>query len=172
MSYNFLYLSFFRRGFLKAICPVVKKEHQRIRQAFHPIPVNDLSTEYLIRHKDSDFLFNAEFEALPRAKTLPHTASERPENKCKNRYNDIKACDLTRVKLSVQREMPATDYINGNFIKVRRDNHYTVYGVVGPFYYKNLMYLKAIQIKRITVIYLFYFRVTTTPRPSSLPRVH
>lgn len=77
----------------------MKKDHNLLRQSFHPIPVNDLPTEYVIRHKDSDFLFNAEFDALPRAKVLQHIVSERPENSRKNRYNDIKACDETRVKL-------------------------------------------------------------------------
>jgi protein-tyrosine phosphatase len=96
----------------------MKKDHSLIKQSFHPIPVDDLPTEYVIRHKDSDFLFNAEFDALPRSKILQHVASERPENMRKNRYNDIKAADETRVKLSELGTMPGSDYINANFIKV------------------------------------------------------
>ncbi|CAD5212467.1 unnamed protein product [Bursaphelenchus okinawaensis] len=120
-----------KRGIIKAFCPAIKKEHQRIRNVFNPIPVDDLATEYMIKHKDSDFLFNAEFEALPRAKNLPHTASEKQENKSKNRYNDIKACDITRVKLSQINEIPGSDYVNGNFVKGYNDRK-TFIATQGP----------------------------------------
>ena len=55
---------------------------------------------------------------LPRGKNLDHTISERKENARKNRYNDIKACDATRVRLRRSNGSPnASDYINANFIK-------------------------------------------------------
>lgn len=97
---------------------VGKSDHNLVKQSFHPIPIDDLPSEYVIRHKDSDFLFNAEFDSLPRAKILQHVNSEKPENLRKNRYNDIKACDETRVKLSELNNNPSSDYINANFIKV------------------------------------------------------
>lgn len=56
---------------------------------------------------------------LPRGKNLDHTISERKENARKNRYNDIKACDATRVRLRrVPGDPNSSDYINANFIKV------------------------------------------------------
>jgi protein tyrosine phosphatase len=49
---------------------------------------------------------------------LDHTISERKENTRKNRYNDIKACDATRVRLRrIPGDPTSSDYINANFIK-------------------------------------------------------
>lgn len=55
---------------------------------------------------------------LPRGKNLDHTISERKENSFKNRYNDIKAADATRVRLKKSSQDSSSDYINANFIKV------------------------------------------------------
>ncbi|KAG1688653.1 Tyrosine-protein phosphatase 69D [Nymphon striatum] len=57
-----------------------------------PIAVDDLPASFVMRHKDSDLLFQSEFEALPdRFKDRSTVASDSPENSCKNRYPDIKA---------------------------------------------------------------------------------
>lgn len=49
---------------------------------------------------------------LPRGKNLDHTISERKENARKNRYNDIKAADATRIRLRKLTGDPSSDYIN------------------------------------------------------------
>ncbi|KAI6225011.1 Protein-tyrosine-phosphatase [Aphelenchoides besseyi] len=120
----------YKKGLISTVC-LMKKDHTLIKQTFNPIPVDDLPNEYVIRHKDSDFLFNAEFEALPRNKSAPNTASDRPENVRKNRYNDIKAMDETRVKLNEISQIPGSDYVNGNFIK-GYNNQKTFIATQGP----------------------------------------
>jgi protein tyrosine phosphatase len=110
---SLLYL-LYRKGFIHHFCPI-KKEHNLLKQAFQAIPSDDLASEFIMRHRDSDYLFSAEFEALPKYKDMKFTASEKKENIKKNRYGDIKACDDTRVKLKVSPD--GSDYINANFIK-------------------------------------------------------
>ena len=104
----------YRKGIIRHFCPV-KKDHNLLKQAFQPIVAEDLASEFIIRHRDSDFLFSSEFEALPKYKDMKFSASERKENIKKNRYGDIKACDETRVKLKVSSD--GSDYINANFVK-------------------------------------------------------
>ncbi|XP_015264316.1 PREDICTED: receptor-type tyrosine-protein phosphatase eta-like, partial [Gekko japonicus] len=45
----------------------------------------------------------------------PKFAAELPENKGKNRYNNVLPYDISRVKLSFQNH-PASDYINANYV--------------------------------------------------------
>ncbi|PAV77395.1 hypothetical protein WR25_16591 [Diploscapter pachys] len=87
-----------------------------LKHDYSPIAVDDLPSEYIIRHRDSDFLFAKEYEAIPHY-SLPSTSSERRENTNKNRYNDIKAFDESRVKLKKINGDEHSDYINANFIK-------------------------------------------------------
>uniref|UniRef100_A0A158Q2W1 protein-tyrosine-phosphatase n=1 Tax=Dracunculus medinensis TaxID=318479 RepID=A0A158Q2W1_DRAME len=106
-----------KRGLIKQLCPI-NKDRTLLRPQFHATPIEDLPAEFIIRHRDSNFLFISEFEALPHYhRSYESSASERRENSHKNRYNDIKAFDSTRVKLSVVNADPSTDYINANFIK-------------------------------------------------------
>lgn len=104
-------------------CPLFSKmvskdvvERTLLKQTFGAIPVEDLPTEYVTRHRDSDFLFVQEYEALPHF-PMNTTASNRKENAIKNRYNDIRAFDETRVKLQQIGGDEHSDYINANFIK-------------------------------------------------------
>ncbi|KHN88898.1 Receptor-type tyrosine-protein phosphatase alpha [Toxocara canis] len=106
-----------KRGMMKQLCPV-KKDRVLLKPMFHATPVEDLPNEFIIRHRDSNFLFISEFEALPHYhRTFESLASERRENVHKNRYNDIKAFDATRVKLSQIGGDSSSDYINANFVK-------------------------------------------------------
>uniref|UniRef100_A0A914HQ12 protein-tyrosine-phosphatase n=1 Tax=Globodera rostochiensis TaxID=31243 RepID=A0A914HQ12_GLORO len=110
-----------KRGMVKRFCCITKKSsHDLLRPGIPPSPIrsDDLPAEYILKHRDSDYQFAQEFEMLPRGKNLDHTISERKENARKNRYNDIKACDATRVRLRrVPGDPNSSDYINANFIK-------------------------------------------------------
>ncbi|EGT56302.1 hypothetical protein CAEBREN_30513 [Caenorhabditis brenneri] len=108
---------------LSSWCPFFSKmtskdvvERTLLKQTFGAIPVEDLPTEYVVRHRDSDFLFVQEYEALPHFQ-MSTVASNRKENAPKNRYNDIRAFDETRVKLQQLEGDEYSDYINANFIK-------------------------------------------------------
>ncbi|GMS83523.1 hypothetical protein PENTCL1PPCAC_5698 [Pristionchus entomophagus] len=85
-----------------------------LKPAYEPIPAENLPQEFIMKHRDSDYLFTQEFEALPYPK-LPATASCR--NASKNRYKDIVAFDETRVKLNKVNGVETSDYINANWIK-------------------------------------------------------
>ncbi|KAL1231799.1 Receptor-type tyrosine-protein phosphatase [Trichinella spiralis] len=87
-----------------------------IRTYFQPTAVEDLPNEYLLRHRDSNFLFTVEFESLPNY-NFDTTASDKLENAPKNRYNDIKAFDITRVKLERVDDDSSSDYINANYVQ-------------------------------------------------------
>ncbi|KAF7694166.1 receptor-type tyrosine-protein phosphatase beta [Silurus meridionalis] len=66
---------------------------------------------------DSNYLLSEEFEDLKdvgRNQTLD--AARLPENRCKNRYNNILPYDATRVKLSCLEDDPSSDYINASFM--------------------------------------------------------
>ena len=66
-----------------------------------PLDKSDLVQAYLERHKDSDYGFQAEFELLPDGfPDRTHEIGDRPINRVKNRYPDIKCYDQTRVKLT------------------------------------------------------------------------
>ncbi|KAK3517590.1 hypothetical protein QTP70_012946 [Hemibagrus guttatus] len=66
---------------------------------------------------DSNYLLSEEFEDLKdvgRNQTLD--AARLPENRCKNRYNNILPYDSTRVKLSCLEDDLCSDYINASFM--------------------------------------------------------
>ncbi|XP_072528839.1 receptor-type tyrosine-protein phosphatase beta [Salminus brasiliensis] len=66
---------------------------------------------------DSNYLFSEEFEDLKDVgRNQALDAARLPENRCKNRYNNILPYDATRVKLSCLDDDPCTDFINASFI--------------------------------------------------------
>ncbi|EJW81242.1 protein-tyrosine phosphatase containing protein, partial [Wuchereria bancrofti] len=105
-----------RRGMIKQLCPM-SKDRILLKPHFHATLVDDLPEEYIIRRRDSNYLCISEFDALPNYRSMESSASERLENAHKNRYNDVKAFDATRVKLPIIGNDPSTDYINANFVK-------------------------------------------------------
>ncbi|XP_023233592.1 tyrosine-protein phosphatase non-receptor type 6-like [Centruroides sculpturatus] len=70
-------------------------------------------------------VYDLEFQKL---KALTDKLKQDPEfsckhgaqeiNRCKNRYKDILPYDITRVILTEDSEIPGSDYINANYIKV------------------------------------------------------
>ncbi len=92
------------------------------KQEISPIPKDAVVKEYMQRHKNSDFGFQAEFEMLPDRfpdRTTEHC--DRPFNRSKNRYPDIKCYDQTRVKLKEIEDKEGSDYINANFVSGYKD---------------------------------------------------
>ncbi|KAF5907896.1 receptor-type tyrosine-protein phosphatase beta-like, partial [Clarias magur] len=66
---------------------------------------------------DSNYLLSEEFEDLKDVgRNQAMDAARLPENRCKNRYNNILPYDATRVKLSCLEDDPCSDYINASFI--------------------------------------------------------
>ncbi|KAF4079469.1 hypothetical protein AMELA_G00178360 [Ameiurus melas] len=66
---------------------------------------------------DSNYLLSEEFEDLKDVgRNQALDAARIPENRCKNRYNNILPYDATRVKLSCLEDDLCSDYINASFI--------------------------------------------------------
>ena len=80
-----------------------------------PIDKDDLVAAYLERHRDSDYGFQAEFEQLPTSFADRTTEiCDRPANRPKNRYPDIKCYDQTRVRLKLPNENTEDSKEDGN----------------------------------------------------------
>jgi protein tyrosine phosphatase len=59
-------------------------------------------------------------QTFARDRTQPWNEGVLPENKAKNRYNDLAAYDATRVHLPLfPIDNNKTDYINANYVDVR-----------------------------------------------------
>ncbi|XP_059389008.1 receptor-type tyrosine-protein phosphatase eta-like isoform X2 [Carassius carassius] len=81
-----------------------------------PIKVEDYEAYYRRQRADSFCGFAEEFEDLrPVGINQPKTVAEAPENKAKNRYNNVLPYDSSRVKLSVL-SSSFDDYINASYM--------------------------------------------------------
>ncbi|KAK9516915.1 hypothetical protein VZT92_024823 [Zoarces viviparus] len=81
------------------------------------VRVEEYEAYYKKQRADSNCGFAEEFEDLKLVGTAQSKANaERPENKPKNRYNNVHPYDSSRVKLSIIHGSPYDDYINANYM--------------------------------------------------------
>ncbi|XP_007439776.2 receptor-type tyrosine-protein phosphatase eta, partial [Python bivittatus] len=80
------------------------------------LKVDHYESYFKKQRADSNCGFAEEYEILRLVgANQPKFAAELPENKGKNRYNNVLPYDISRVKLSIQNH-PTNDYINANYI--------------------------------------------------------
>ncbi|XP_068578957.1 receptor-type tyrosine-protein phosphatase eta-like [Cebidichthys violaceus] len=81
------------------------------------VRVEEYEAYYKKQKADSNCGFAEEFEDLKLVGTAQTKSSaETPENKPKNRYNNVHPYDSSRVKLSIIHGSPYDDYINANYM--------------------------------------------------------
>ncbi|XP_028970203.2 receptor-type tyrosine-protein phosphatase beta [Esox lucius] len=87
------------------------------RRISSPIKASHFESHLNKLQTDSNYLLSEEFEDLKDVgRNQPLDASRQPENRGKNRYNNILPYDSTRVKLSFQEDDPCSDFINASYI--------------------------------------------------------
>uniref|UniRef100_A0A8D0GBC8 Receptor-type tyrosine-protein phosphatase eta n=1 Tax=Sphenodon punctatus TaxID=8508 RepID=A0A8D0GBC8_SPHPU len=80
------------------------------------VKVENFETYFKKQQADSNCGFAEEYEELRSVGVnQPKFAAELPENKGKNRYNNVLPYDISRVKLLIQ-DHPSEDYINANYM--------------------------------------------------------
>ncbi|CAB1322807.1 unnamed protein product, partial [Coregonus sp. 'balchen'] len=104
--------------------PLVRMSMRRERptSAVHmgvrgPIKIIHFDSHYIKLQADSNYLLSEEYEDLKDVgRNQPLDTALLPENRGKNRYNNILPYDSTRVKLSYVDDDPCSDYINASYI--------------------------------------------------------
>ncbi|XP_064570901.1 receptor-type tyrosine-protein phosphatase eta [Zonotrichia leucophrys gambelii] len=97
-----------------------RKDKRNTEVSFSPIKskmikVENFESYFKKQQADSNCGFAEEYEELKSAGVhQPKFAAELPENRGKNRYNNVLPYDISRVKLSNQ--STGTDYINANYM--------------------------------------------------------
>uniref|UniRef100_A0A3Q1IKP3 protein-tyrosine-phosphatase n=1 Tax=Anabas testudineus TaxID=64144 RepID=A0A3Q1IKP3_ANATE len=82
-----------------------------------PIKIPNFETHYNKLQADSNYLLSSEYEDLKEVgRNQPLDSALLPENRGKNRYNNILPYDSTRVKLSYVDDDLCSDYINASYI--------------------------------------------------------
>ncbi|KAG7232112.1 hypothetical protein INR49_009550 [Caranx melampygus] len=88
--------------------------HRRISS---PVKIVHFESHYNKLMADSHYLLSEEYEDLKDVgRNQPLDSALLPENRGKNRYNNILPYDSTRVKLSYVDDDPCSDYINASYI--------------------------------------------------------
>uniref|UniRef100_A0AAY4BMX1 protein-tyrosine-phosphatase n=1 Tax=Denticeps clupeoides TaxID=299321 RepID=A0AAY4BMX1_9TELE len=94
-----------------------KKLNLKIGGRFSSGPLAHFETHLAKLQADSNYLLSEEFEDLKDVgRNQPLDTARVPENRGKNRYNNILPYDATRVKLSYLEDDPCSDYINASYI--------------------------------------------------------
>ncbi|XP_076743117.1 receptor-type tyrosine-protein phosphatase beta isoform X2 [Maylandia zebra] len=89
----------------------------RGRRISSPIKIVNFESHYSKLQADSNYLMSEEYEDLKDVgRNQPLDSALLPENRGKNRYNNILPYDSTRVKLSYVDDDPCSDYINASYI--------------------------------------------------------
>ncbi|XP_030622900.1 receptor-type tyrosine-protein phosphatase beta [Chanos chanos] len=87
------------------------------RRISSPIKIVQFEAHLTKLQADSNYLLSEEFEDLKDVgRNQPLDTALLPENRGKNRYNNILPYDSTRVKLSYVDDDPCSDYINASYI--------------------------------------------------------
>ncbi|XP_056656711.1 receptor-type tyrosine-protein phosphatase beta isoform X2 [Monodelphis domestica] len=87
------------------------------RRTSSPIKVNQFEAHFMKLQADSNYLLSKEYEDLKEVgRNQSCDTALLPENRGKNRYNNILPYDTTRVKLSNVDDDPCSDYINASYI--------------------------------------------------------
>ncbi|XP_062432311.1 receptor-type tyrosine-protein phosphatase eta [Rhea pennata] len=101
-----------------------RKDRRNTEMSFSPIKVKksklikveNFESYFKKQQADSNCGFAEEYEELrPAGVHQPKFAAELPENRGKNRYNNVLPYDISRVKLSAQSHA-TDDYINANYM--------------------------------------------------------
>ncbi|XP_056138330.1 receptor-type tyrosine-protein phosphatase beta-like [Lampris incognitus] len=87
------------------------------RRISSPIKIMHFDAHFAKLQADSNYLLSEEYEDLKDVgRNQPLDTALLPENRGKNRYNNILPYDSTRVKLSCVDDDPCSDYINASYI--------------------------------------------------------
>uniref|UniRef100_A0A673GCJ4 protein-tyrosine-phosphatase n=1 Tax=Sinocyclocheilus rhinocerous TaxID=307959 RepID=A0A673GCJ4_9TELE len=91
--------------------------HSVVFSKYSPISITHFESHLAKLRADSNYLLSEEYEDLKDVgRNQPQDAALLPENRGKNRYNNILPYDSTRVKLSYVDDDSCSDYINASYV--------------------------------------------------------
>ncbi|XP_069831294.1 receptor-type tyrosine-protein phosphatase beta isoform X1 [Dendropsophus ebraccatus] len=95
---------------------LVNMNHKGNKRSSSPIKANQFEVHFSKLQADSNYLLSQEYEDLKDVgRNQSFDIALLPENRGKNRYNNILPYDFTRVKLSNVDDDPCSDYINASY---------------------------------------------------------